>query len=74
MLGAVVPEAEWEWDGEPAYGTGDYRIPSVMRTDLAGNPVDSDQVYDHQGTFVSFNLPFYGSDINVRACCFEHGK
>ncbi|XP_066276424.1 fibrocystin-L-like [Branchiostoma lanceolatum] len=42
--GALIPQAEWEWDGDPRRGLGDYRIPKTMLADLDGSQMDISQV------------------------------
>ena len=47
--GFIVPFAEYEWDEDPSHGVGDYRIPSVMQTDVDGDRLDMADVYSHTG-------------------------
>lgn len=37
--GSVVPQAEYEWNGNRQLGIGDYRIPKVMLTFLNGSRI-----------------------------------
>uniref|UniRef100_A0A6I8N1M6 Fibrocystin-L n=1 Tax=Ornithorhynchus anatinus TaxID=9258 RepID=A0A6I8N1M6_ORNAN len=37
--GSVIPQAEYEWNGNKQYGIGDYRIPKVMLTSLNGSRI-----------------------------------
>ncbi|KAG9478621.1 hypothetical protein GDO78_012332 [Eleutherodactylus coqui] len=48
-IGAVVPQSEYQWDGDARYGLGDYRIPKVMFTDLNGNRIPVSQVATNKG-------------------------
>ncbi|XP_067947416.1 fibrocystin-L-like [Watersipora subatra] len=48
-VGAVIPQSEFEWDGDPRRGLGDYRIPKTMLTDLEGNRLDVDEVAPYKG-------------------------
>ncbi|XP_035687262.1 fibrocystin-L-like [Branchiostoma floridae] len=48
-VGTVIPEAEFEWDGDPRRGLGDYRIPKMMLTDLEGHRLDINQVAPNKG-------------------------
>ncbi|XP_072425699.1 fibrocystin-L-like [Chiloscyllium punctatum] len=48
-VGAVVPQSEYEWDGDRRYGTGDYRIPKTMLTHLNGNRIPVSQIAPHKG-------------------------
>uniref|UniRef100_A0A8C5QTU9 Fibrocystin-L n=1 Tax=Leptobrachium leishanense TaxID=445787 RepID=A0A8C5QTU9_9ANUR len=47
--GAVVPQAEYQWNGLPSYGLGDYRIPKVMLTSLTGSRLPVSQVAPFKG-------------------------
>uniref|UniRef100_UPI003AACF14E PKHD1 like 1, tandem duplicate 1 n=1 Tax=Centroberyx gerrardi TaxID=166262 RepID=UPI003AACF14E len=47
--GAVVPQSEFEWGGDPRRGLGDYRIPKVMLTYLNGSRIPVDQIAPHKG-------------------------
>ncbi|XP_078699976.1 fibrocystin-L-like [Branchiostoma floridae x Branchiostoma belcheri] len=42
--GAFIPQAEWEWDGDPRRGLGDYRIPKTMLANLDGSQMDISEV------------------------------
>ena len=42
--GTVIPEAEFEWDGDRRRGLGDYRIPKTMLANLDGSQMDISQV------------------------------
>ncbi|XP_035685638.1 fibrocystin-L-like [Branchiostoma floridae] len=42
--GALIPQAEWEWDGDPRRGLGDYRIPKTMLANLDGSQMDISQI------------------------------
>ncbi|XP_051526679.1 fibrocystin-L-like [Myxocyprinus asiaticus] len=48
-VGAVVPQSEYEWNGDPRHGLGDYRIPKVMLTYLNGSRIPVDQVAPYKG-------------------------
>lgn len=48
-VGAVVPQSEFEWGGDPRRGLGDYRIPKVMLTFLNGSRIPVQQVAPHKG-------------------------
>lgn len=52
--GAVVPQSEYEWDGDSRRGLGDYRIPKVMLTFLNGSRIPVEQIAPHKG-----NKSFY---------------
>ena len=52
--GAVVPESEWEWNGDPRRGLGDYRIPKVMLTDLNGDKLAVESFAPNKGIVIFF--------------------
>jgi len=47
--GTVLPDAAYEWNGEQVHGLGDYRIPSVLMTDMDGHKREISDVYDAYG-------------------------
>lgn len=49
-VGAVVPQSEYEWNGDPRHGLGDYRIPKVMLTSLNGSRIPVNQIAPYKGT------------------------
>ncbi|KAA0710209.1 Fibrocystin-L Polycystic kidney and hepatic disease 1-like protein 1 [Triplophysa tibetana] len=48
-VGAVVPYSEYEWNGDPRHGLGDYRIPKVMLTALNGSRIPVSQIAPNKG-------------------------
>ncbi len=56
-VGAVVPQSEYEWNGNPRHGLGDYRIPKVMLTHLNGSRIPVNQIAPYKGTS-AFNWLF----------------
>merc|ERR1712079_251919 len=38
--GTIIPDAAFEWDGNPKRGLGDYRIPKPMITTVEGSRID----------------------------------
>ncbi|KAM3929151.1 fibrocystin-L-like [Leptodactylus fuscus] len=48
-IGAVIPQSEYQWNGDTRYGLGDYRIPKVMLTALNGSRIPVSQVAPNQG-------------------------
>ncbi|KAM3595703.1 uncharacterized protein V6R79_001361 [Siganus canaliculatus] len=48
-VGAVVPQSEFEWGGDPRRGLGDYRIPKVMLTYPNGSRIPVDQIAPNKG-------------------------
>lgn len=55
-VGAVVPQSEYEWDGDPRRGLGDYRIPKVMLTFPNGTRIPVNQIAPRKGNLL---LPYY---------------
>jgi hypothetical protein len=52
MLGSattVVPHSEFEWDGDPRRGLGDYRIPKTILTAPSGAVLPVEQVAKYKG-------------------------
>ncbi|XP_060067607.1 fibrocystin-L-like [Ylistrum balloti] len=47
--GAVISQSEWEWDGDPRRGLGDYRIPKEMLTTLNGERINVSTIAPHKG-------------------------
>ncbi|CAD5115663.1 DgyrCDS4618 [Dimorphilus gyrociliatus] len=47
--GAVIPESEFEWNGDARRGLGDYRIPKTMQVTRDGQRKDIDEVRPHKG-------------------------
>ena len=56
--GYVLPEAEYEWDGDPARGIGDYRIPAIALTDPLGTLLDANVIHPYKGRL----LPLFRND------------
>lgn len=47
--GNVIPQSEFEWNGDPRRGLGDYRIPKVMLTFPNGSRIPVDRIAPHKG-------------------------
>lgn len=47
--GSVIPQAEYEWDGNSQVGIGDYRIPKAMLTFLNGSRIPVTEKAPHKG-------------------------
>ncbi|XP_041373046.1 fibrocystin-L-like isoform X2 [Gigantopelta aegis] len=47
--GAVIPVSEFQWNGDPRRGLGDYRIPKVLLTAPDGSKLDANVVAPHKG-------------------------
>ncbi|KAJ8026005.1 Fibrocystin-L [Holothuria leucospilota] len=50
-VGTVIPEAEFEWDGDPRRGLGDYRIPRTMLTEPDGSRIPTDDIAPNKGIY-----------------------
>ena len=48
--GALLPKADYEWNGDPRHGLGDYRIPTAMQVEPSGNRLSFSQIYNNTGT------------------------
>ncbi|XP_056378584.1 fibrocystin-L-like [Hyla sarda] len=48
-IGAVVPQSEYQWNGDTRYGLGDYRIPKVMLTALNGSRIPVSHLAPYKG-------------------------
>lgn len=51
--GAVLPQSEFEWGGDPRRGLGDYRIPKVMLTYLNGSRIPVEKIAPYKGNSTS---------------------
>uniref|UniRef100_A0A3P8VF56 PKHD1 like 1, tandem duplicate 2 n=1 Tax=Cynoglossus semilaevis TaxID=244447 RepID=A0A3P8VF56_CYNSE len=47
-IGTVIPQSEYEWNGDPRRGLGDYRIPKVMLTFPNGSRIPVEQIAPHK--------------------------
>ncbi|XP_045661731.1 fibrocystin-L isoform X1 [Ursus americanus] len=47
--GSVIPQAEYEWNGNSQFGIGDYRIPKVMLTFPNGSRIPVTEKAPHKG-------------------------
>uniref|UniRef100_A0A8C4N397 Polycystic kidney and hepatic disease 1 (autosomal recessive)-like 1 n=1 Tax=Eptatretus burgeri TaxID=7764 RepID=A0A8C4N397_EPTBU len=47
--GAVIPQAEFEWDGDPRHGVGDYRLPIASLMGTEGERLPINKVAPHKG-------------------------
>ncbi|XP_066530272.1 fibrocystin-L-like [Hoplias malabaricus] len=48
-VGSVVPQSEYEWNGDPRHGLGDYRIPKAMLTYLNGSRIPVNLIAPNKG-------------------------
>ncbi|XP_011607160.2 fibrocystin-L isoform X2 [Takifugu rubripes] len=48
-VGSVISQSEYEWDGDPRRGLGDYRIPKVMLSFPNGSSIPVEQIAPHKG-------------------------
>ena len=47
--GSVIPQSEYEWDGNSQLGTGDYRIPKAMLTFPNGSRIPVTEKAPYKG-------------------------
>ncbi|XP_048575327.1 fibrocystin-L-like isoform X2 [Nematostella vectensis] len=45
----LISKAEYEWDGNPRFGLGDYRIPRTAQTNPDGSRIDTSVAYPQKG-------------------------
>lgn len=57
-VGSVIPQSEFEWNGDDRRGLGDYRIPKEMVTDENGNRIPYDTLAPNKGIYMFTNVPF----------------
>ncbi|XP_061110160.1 fibrocystin-L-like isoform X2 [Conger conger] len=48
-VGTVVPQSEFEWDGDSRRGLGDYRIPKVMLSYSNGSKIPANKIAPNKG-------------------------
>ena len=48
-IGAVIPQSEYEWDGDARRGLGNYRIPKSMLTTTSGLVINPDVLAKYKG-------------------------
>uniref|UniRef100_A0A3B4U1D6 PKHD1 like 1, tandem duplicate 2 n=1 Tax=Seriola dumerili TaxID=41447 RepID=A0A3B4U1D6_SERDU len=76
-VGAVVPQSEYEWGGDPRRGLGDYRIPKVMLTFPNGSRIPVNQIAPRKGvirdtcTYVSSWQSYKCFRLNYRMLVIE---
>lgn len=49
VVGSVLPQSEFEWNGDPRRGLGDYRIPKAMLTHPNGSRIPVEQIAPNKG-------------------------
>ena len=49
--GTIIPDAAFEWDGNPQRGLGDYRIPKPMVTELNGDRIEYEDKMPNKGLY-----------------------
>lgn len=69
-VGSVISQSEYEWDGNPRRGLGDYRIPKVMLSFPNGSSIPVEQIAPHKGRCPSSDLSHNSSD-HVVECSFR---
>lgn len=47
--GSIISQADFEWDGDPRRGLGDYRIPKSLLTDQNGDRIDVENIAPYKG-------------------------
>lgn len=44
-----IPQSEYQWNGDPAYMLGDYRVPKEMQVTPDGERISMDTLAPHKG-------------------------
>ncbi|WAR05573.1 PKHL1-like protein, partial [Mya arenaria] len=60
-IGSVIPQSEYEWDGDSRRGLGDYRIPKEMVTTLDGKRIPVKDIAPNKGVIRSENCEYQSS-------------
>lgn len=63
--GSVIPEAEYEWNGNSQFGIGDYRIPKVMLTFPNGSRIPITEKAPYKGLLDLILLVFRFMEQNI---------
>ncbi|XP_077363579.1 PKHD1 like 1, tandem duplicate 2 isoform X2 [Festucalex cinctus] len=77
VAGSVVPQSEFEWNGDPRRGLGDYRIPKVMLIHPNGTRIPVEQIAPNKGvirsncTYVSAWQAYECYALNYRMLVIE---
>ena len=58
MSGELVAQSEFEWDGDPQRGLGDYRVPLALQTNTDGSRVNISDVYPNKGIYRDANCEY----------------
>lgn len=51
QAGSVIPQSEYQWNGNPAYMLGDYRVPKEMQVTVDGQRIPMETLAPHKGNF-----------------------
>ncbi|XP_052286416.1 fibrocystin-L-like [Dreissena polymorpha] len=57
-VGSVISQSEFEWNGDPRRGLGDYRIPKEMVTRLDGSRIPYDLMMPNKGILRNNNCTY----------------
>ena len=63
-VGTVIPQSEFEWDGNAQRGLGDYRIPKVMLTRPDGSRIPVDEKAPNKGRWPGRDPPRIGGNCH----------
>ena len=74
--GAIIPQSEWQWDGDRRRGLGDYRIPKVMLTKLNGDRIPVKDIAPNKGQCIFYyvsmvTIPDYYSTLSLAMRSFN---
>ncbi|CAL8293184.1 unnamed protein product [Merluccius merluccius] len=77
-VGTVIPHSEFEWNGDPRRGLGDYRIPKVMLTYPNGSRIPVETIAPNKGviredcTYVEAWQSYKCFGLNYRMLAIEN--
>ncbi|XP_043923025.1 fibrocystin-L-like [Protopterus annectens] len=57
-IGTVIPQAEYQWNGDKRYGIGDYRIPKLLLTRLNGSRIPVAEIAPYKGILRDSNCTY----------------
>ncbi len=67
-IGTATSQSEWQWNGDPARGLGDYRIPKEALADSNGRLKNMSDVYKYTGSIRDETLCTYKTDWQAYHC------
>ena len=65
--GTILAFSEFAWDADPRRGTGDYRLPQTMLTDVNGDPVEIEGMADYVARGMKTDCIFSFEHVTFKA-------